>query len=517
MILIQEISYSGTNFTSVLTNRTTFLINASSNNVVFVLRILVNLFVTPVCLNLFGVEIFGAYLFSFGLVTSLGFLDFGISKGILRFTAEYYRDNDIFKFEKALSAGLIINLFTAGMAAVLMIALGANFNLFFNIDLAYAQVASNLFFVSAAYAFGYFFSLMPLSILQGAQRFKERNMLQLILLCLNGIAIGSLAYLKFSIVWFCGVNTIISFIGIGFDLWLIKRLRLLQGINFSVPSFRGLLESDFFKYSKRVFGLSTITMLSTQMDKVILSVFGNVSLVAVYSVITKPYSLVKAIFMNALVAMEPIIVSKSYNLIQLRSLIVRTTRISLSILTPTLILIIILFNPIIRLWTQKDIFSTYTIWGVVSLVGLGIAFSYSIVYRTIYLSGHIGELIKVERISSVLNGLVSLTATFYLGVGGVILGTFVQSIINYFFLYRKSVVHFSIGQTQMFDWKFVLVFLVTIAEGIGLYLMDSYFLSGLGELVVLLKFGIYFFVLLVPAAIYIWNEKLLLNHPLKFT
>lgn len=495
-----------------LTSRNTFLLNVSSNNVIFVLRIIVNLFVTPVCLALFGIDVFGAYLFSFGFVTSLIFLDFGISKGILRFTAEYDRDRDAKRYEKVLSIGVMINLSAALVAALVMVFLGANFDFVFNIDQRYISVATRLFYISSVYAFGYFVSLIPQAILHGAQRFKERNAMQVILLVFSALTIVTLGYYKFSIEWFCILNTIIFFIGIGFDLWLISRLQLLKGVRFILLPLSEIWRSDFVKYSTSVFVLSMITMLSTQMDKVILSTVGNVSFVAIYSVITKPYSLVKSVFTNSFVAIEPIIVSKSNDLVQLRSLIIKASRASLALLIPMVLLIIILFDPIIQIWTQKDIFIPYTMWGIVSLVGLVIAFTYATVYRSIYLSGHISELIKVERVSSILNGVISLTATFFIGIGGVILGTLVQSLISIFYVFRKSEEYFSVGFLDVVDREFRKPLFVTTGVGAVLFLMETFVLSSYdGWLIIMVKLSVYFGTLSAPMGFYVWREKLLSN------
>lgn len=494
-----------------LSNRKTFLVNSLSNNVVFVLRILVNLFITPVCLNLFGVDVFGAYLFSFGFVTSLAFLDFGISKGILRFTAEYQRDRNVEKYGQALSIAIVMNLSAALLAAVTMITLGANFDFFFNIDKRYVSTAGRLFYISSVYAFGYFLSQIPQAILYGSQRFKERNTIQILLLLLNALTIISLGYFKFSVEWFCILNSIIFLIGICFDLCLIWQLKLLQGVKPVLLSFHAGLRSDFVKYSASVFTLSAITMLSTQMDKVILSTVGSVSLVAIYSVVTKPYSLVKAVFTNSFVALEPIIVSKSNDLVQLRSLIVRGTRASLVLLVPMALLIIILFDPVIEMWTQKDIFAPYSFWGMASLAGLIIAFTYATVYRAIYLSGHINELIKIERVSSIINGMVSLGATFYVGVGGVILGTLVQSGISIVLVFRKSKEHLSLGINEVADGKFRLAFLTTMLVAAMLFVAERGLLSSYRGWFVLFKLGVYFGALIVPMGFYAWREKLLVS------
>ena len=130
-----------------------YIFNTLSNYSIVVLRMVATIIFIPILLNNYGQEEFGLYLLIFGLSSTIGFIDLGAGKSILKYAAEYKADGDKMKFQEALSATTLLNLISAFLVVLAILGLSYFSMSLFNIMPEHATLTKNLFIDSAINAF----------------------------------------------------------------------------------------------------------------------------------------------------------------------------------------------------------------------------------------------------------------------------------------------------------------------------------------------------------------------------
>jgi len=444
-------------------------INTLSNYGVYFLKTAISIITIPLLLEQYGDELYGIYLLSFGFVTTLSFLNFGAGKSILRYVGEYSSDNNVEKLNKNLSISIYLIVLGGVIVALLIFSISMLAPIIFQISQKNEILARHILMITAIYALVTFVQLITQNIIFGFQKIFKRNLFQSIVI-VNQLMITIVVYENnlslYIYVLLIFFNLLISVL---FDASIIYRLTDLRKFRFMKMKTVEMRTSEAFYYAKNLFLISVVGTLSQNADKFILSLFLDIKYITVYAIISKPYAVVKSIYANIFSAIQPLIAQLKAGNEQkkIKTIIIDGTHYLLVIITPLISIILIFFNDLIYLWVG-DGYSNFIVWGQILVVSLLFRTFFSLIFQALMFSGKIRFIRKVEYSTTFLNFAVSIFATYYLGVGGVVIGTFLQFFINVFLFSTVLKKEFNIDSKEFYDRTIIryliLICLLTVAD-----------------------------------------------------
>ncbi|MFZ1632420.1 MAG: polysaccharide biosynthesis C-terminal domain-containing protein, partial [Chitinophagales bacterium] len=231
-------------------------------------------------------------------------------------------------------------------------------------------------------------------------------------------------------------------------------------------------------YSMQVFLLSLISFMAVQADRFIIASVLDVASVTIYTIITKPYFVLRGVTSISFPVIQPMLTRLNLEkdktaYFNFTGKVIRTAFLFMLSIT---LLTAIFYNQVLTLWLGTDIYNIYIKWGILSLAGLCISMLYTPFYRTLLHSNYIRIIVKFSLISVLINVILSITLSKLLGFQGVIIGTLVQIICEFIFSYTLFYKKFEypVKFTKINKGFLLLVVcLIAIAFGIN-YLVANY-------------------------------------------
>ncbi len=444
-----------------------YIFNTISSYSIVVLKMIVTIIFIPILLNSYGQEEFGLYLLIFGLSSTIGFIDLGAGKSILKYSAEYKADGDKMTFQEALSATTLLNLISACLVVLAILGLSHFSVSLFNISAEHASLTKDLFIVSAINALVVFLDFIPANVLSGFSYFKKRNKLQLIPIFLNA---GLLLLIQFtnsiSLLTYCYLSTGINLLFLIGDLILMFSVQEMKGITLNFQISRNIFSNQYTRFSMILFAISTVGFMGIQADKFLLASILNVSAVTIYTIITRPYFLIKSLTANSFGAIQPLLIKTHKIDLQKFSRIVENfTRLSFMLGLSFVLLLSIFFEQFLTLWLSTTRYNKYAIWGIFAFINIIIPMLYGAVSSTLLLSTGAMYLLKFNSIAIVLNFIISIILTYLIGFPGVIIGTTIQFVIEFFVINKASIKFLNFPLRRIFSKPFVLFICLLISFG----------------------------------------------------
>ena len=411
-----------------------FLKDSVSNYFVYGVQLLLGIVAIPVYIQAFGDSLYGVYLLSLGLAASFLFLEFGSGKSILRYTAEYLADGEEDKYGLALKTCTLITAVTSLATAGIFVGFAFLRHKLFNIPPEYDTEAFWLFIGTAIYAFLLLISQLSQSMLKGAGIFYLRNKFVLAELALRGLTIFAVWWWNLSIYFLLGAELVIVTTAMLFDIVvLVQRVpQILRTDLLFARRQQPILQGEVFQYAKETFFLSVIGFFSQNSDRLIIGFFLDVRFITVYTVITKPYAILKSLLGKFYVIFSPyyIRIMKQGGKDALREFLVKFSAVSNLIIGLCIGAGVILLPTLVRWWLSTDAYDPYIIYGQLLLLVYMIRTLAAMFTGALYMTGETKRLIVVEVVSVILNLTVSLLLVNLIGVGGVLIGTFVQLLFS---------------------------------------------------------------------------------------
>ena len=431
----------------------------------FIAKMFVGLLALPICLNAFGVEIYGLYLICFGLSSSMATFDFGGSKSVFRYVVEHNSDKNKTKFTEALSVGITFNILSSFLIAVALLLLGYYSNNLFSLTKATESISFPLFALAAINSAILTFGTIPVNILNGNNNFHSRNLVQIIPLSATLILLTYLSFNKgFSVINFSLLMVCISTLSLALDLLLVRRKKLLQGIPIKLKLNNTIFRSTNIVYNYRLFLLSLVGFLAIQADRLIIASFFSVASVAIYAIITKPYFLLKGLLATSYPVIQPQL--SKYNMQQNREdfndFTSRLIRSSFVLFLSGISFISIFFEEALWIWLRSADYNNHTVWGVLMLLGLGI---------TVLYSDKVKNILNFSFISVSINLLISIILTSYIGFQGVIIGTTTQIILEFFYFNHLAKNELAVNLKMIYTKRLVVATLSIILFSIIIYIL----------------------------------------------
>lgn len=403
-------------------------VNSLSN---FVSRFGINIisFLTlPIFIKYFGDSQFSIFILINSIVESLVFFDFGVGTVLGKKSSEYSINQDkekftvyfnwTFWFTSILSFffGLIIFLFSETFVGVL------------KVDETFAEVASLSFKTGAVYFILYSVLRMYQTVLESFEFFVFVNSVKVfqilsLILCVWLIRSTNLSFQQYLIINMAG--NILPYIIYAYFFHSKYKIALSSKV-----SFKSLLASDFWRSSKDFFVIQVTSFLFTLADKFIISVILGATQVVFYSVVTKVSFIVRMVNNQTLSVINPLIIkakeSGDKKLIQ--RIVTEGGIYQFLFMLPLIVASACLMKSFIRLWIGGE-YVNYSHWGVLALLIYLIAPFTAMAQRVMIFGGYENRVKKTTIWLVLINVLVSVIFTYYVGIGGVIIGSVVQSII----------------------------------------------------------------------------------------
>lgn len=410
-----------------------FLVDVGSNYLIYGLQLVIGLISLPIYLNSFGEDLYGVYLLSIGLAGSLLFLEFGSGKSLIKYVAEYQLDGKENKYRLALQTCLAITLASSLVVGAVFLLLAVTRNHIFHIPPEYSATSYWLLTYSGLYAAILILAQLPQSMLKGGGVFYQRNKLSVLELLLRGLLILGVAIWDISIFWLLGGEIAILLISICFDFYVINRVApgLLRLDLLTHPSLRAIGQGEVWQYAKGSFYLSVISFFSQNSDRLVIGLVLDVRFVTIYTILTKPYGVIKSLLSKMYVVLQPYylkVLAQGGNS-KLTSFLMEGGKMSAIVTGIAMSGLVIALPELVSWWLGTDAYQSYMIYGQLLLGVLAVRSLTTMIYQSLYIIGKTSELLKVESILVGTNLLLSLVLVNLIGVGGVIVGTIVQLLL----------------------------------------------------------------------------------------
>ena len=460
-----------------MTESNKFFKNITSNYFIYGAKLFIGIYSLPVCLNLYGTELYGLYLICFGLSSAMAAFDFGSSRSVFRYTVEYNSDRNKTKFSEAINTAFSFNFYASLIITICLVVVGQFSATIFNLSDNVAAVSKLMFFIGAINAFITTLDAVPQNIITANKLFHKRNLYQAILVLLNfGVIIAAQVY-ELSIQLFAVLTTAITALVFLTDTFIVFQYKLIKDIKIRLLSFKKLLHSPFSGYSLQVFLHSVVSFMAIQADRLIIGAVLDPSAVTIYTIITKPYIVLRGITAITFPVLQPSLTKLFIDDIKINyaRFSAKIVRIGLFLMINITLLVALFYDDILLLWLGTAEYYQYLIWGVLSLVTLSITMLYQPYFRTLLHSNKIISLLKFSMFSVTGNVLISILLTHYLGFQGVLIGTFIQILSELVFSY------FLIGKI-INPFKLAILkpgYLVSCILIICLGILGFYFLNGI--------------------------------------
>ncbi|NJC26110.1 polysaccharide biosynthesis protein [Neolewinella antarctica] len=485
-----------------------FLVDAGSNYIVYGLQLLIGLFSIPVYLNAYGEELYGVYLLSIGLASTLMVLEFGSGKALARYVAEFREDNNVEKYGLALKTCGTITIVSSLLIGCIFFILAFGRGYVFNISPKFSDDAFWLLSGAGIYSIILLIGQLSQSMLKGAGVFFRRNVLAVWQLLVQALLLGLVYFYSLSIYGLMVGMILLLLISVLLDLITIRkeaaylvRFDLVRNVEE-----KSIIDGEIWKYAKETFYLSVVNFFTQNSDQLIIAFFLDVKYVTIYTIITKPYNVIKSLISKGAIILLPHYVR--INISQGRKVLDKFAREGGRMMGLLLAMVIgpsiVLLPLLIELWLGTHQYAEYVVYGQLLLGATILKNIPLMIYQALYFVGETKRLFRIEVIVVSINLTTSLILINTIGVGGVILGTCLQILVSApLLLYRNpnSHLHEKSKNKGIYRDCFLATFFVMGMTAFSV-LMEGYFPSVTNE-----KIWMLLIVCIITACLIIFTFK----------
>lgn len=409
---------------------------------------IISLVTLPTFIAAYGVEGYGIFIFATGLATTLSYFDMGINTSLTKFTAEYLIDRDKRRFSTAIYGSILIALALGLLFGGVLLAASFFTGRLLNLDGELLTDSRIVFQIAAAFSFLFVPSRIAQSILEGHQMFYWRNISNL---SKNVVTLGLFAAILLgfapSLVLFSGIVMLGRLLPALINTIFINRFKLLDGIVIKTVSLKEIFRTEFMSYSGNLFLLQLTSILTFQVDKLVVGSMLGSSMVTIHSVVTKPMFIIRMISNQTLLVFGPLFAQKNKigDFTVVDTIIGRGNLLLSIAVIPIIALNFMLIKPFINIYVGEP-FTEYAYWGgIASLIFLTAPFS-GLVSRLLVFTGHVREIRNVNIVLAILNLALSAYTTLHFGIGGVIIGSIAQSLLT------VPIYNYILGRSRAVHW-----------------------------------------------------------------
>jgi O-antigen/teichoic acid export membrane protein len=441
--------------------------DVGSNYIIYGLQLCLSVVAIPIYLTAYGDELYGVYLLSMGLASSLLFLEFGSGKALVRYVAEYKVDGEEEKYGLALKTCSVITMATSVLVGLIFVAVAFARETVFNIPPDLLDEAFWLLIGAGVYSFLLLIAQLSQAMLKGGGIFFKRNLLSVWQLVVQVLLIVLVRFFDMPIYGLMVGMSLTLLLSVFLDLRVLLRDagELLRfDLAAAVPS-RSTVGGEVWEYAKGTFYISGTAFFSQNVDQLVIAFFLDVRFVVVYAIITKPYQILKSLLSKAYVIFQPhyVRIKSKFGYSRLGSFVKETGKVS-SIILAAAVGVAALWLPMaIELWIGSDVYAEYVIYGQLVLMMTIVRSLTTMTFQAMYILGETKSLFRLETVLVGINFVSSLVLVQFFGVGGVILGTVAQLLLSVPAIERMSQKKLR-GQTNNSgDWGVTSSYLFAVA------------------------------------------------------
>jgi O-antigen/teichoic acid export membrane protein len=430
-------------------------------------------FVTlPLFVTYYGDSLYGVFVLAVAVTESLALFDFGVKNALVRYTAEFLVDKDRERYNTAVAGSVLIAGALGIIFALFVLAMSFVAPTAFDIETELAAESIDVFQVAALYTLVFVVGRVAQSILEGHQMFYWNSINQISVLVVNLALFFVVKYWGLSFFAFAVFMMLGRLIPIVLNTLVILQKKLLKGVSLRQGLNWALIRSEFFRYSANLFALQLISFCAFQIDKFVIGGILSAAMVTVYIVVTKPMFIVRMVSNQTLMVLAPVLaeIGRSGDDSHLNS-IIRRGNLALAVLVfPMVALVFIFIQQFIDIWIG-GVHSDYAFWGAIASLSFIFSPFYGISSRALTYTGNIVVVRRISFWTTLLNVIVSLVGTFYLGIGGVILGSLVQAAIQVPIYFRVMKQERGLGPSNLIPGLFWINAGFVLAVGSGLFFL----------------------------------------------
>lgn len=393
--------------------------------------ILVALLLTPYIIGYIGVEKYGIWVMAGVLTGYFGLLDFGIGTSFVKYISEYHAKKDYNAINQVINTGFIFyTIFT-----IIIIALTAIFIkpviALFNIPEGLYGEAAFVFFLGVA-IFGITNILSPVAAIpNGLQRMDIFNIVAIILSIPN--IIGTILFLRggYGLPGLMINNAII--LAINSALNIAIAFKILPGLRFTPSFFNKEMFKRLFVFGYKLQVTSITMIVSSTLDKFLISHFFNLGMVAFYELGQKIVHSGRGVSLLTVSAIMPTVseLDAKNNREKIDKMYLKGTKYLSLVSIPLMFLIFAAAPSIMLLWMGSAYgisVGVIRILAAAHLVNLltGVATNIAVGM------GKPGMITKASLINTILNIAGSVVLFYLFGFWGIIIGTASSLIIGSF-------------------------------------------------------------------------------------
>jgi len=386
--------------------------------------IIFSFLLTPIKIRYLGQYVYGLWVTLGSAVGYLGLFNFGMSTATIKYTAEYHARNEQEILNKTISSilvvfiliGIFIILICAGLTPFLPHIFNLTGDLVSVGKIVFLIMGLNLVLGLLGNIFG--------NIIYGYQRVDIRNTYSIIQGIANALLVITLLRLGFGIIGLA-IASLLSILIVS-----VLYLLFIHHSNYGIIIHPRLVDFKIFKeivpYSIRSFVLGLTTQICFKTDNIVIGALLLVSLVTPYSVAYHLCFTVTTLIMKIPYAIFPTF-TKLYTLKDinsLRSLFLKTVKISVAIFVPFAVFIAIFGHSFINLWVGEENYVGTSVLLVLIFINFLHAFAgpAGAILQGI---GKNKEIMYSNVVMAVLNLMLSIIMAQKIGLIGVALGTLI--------------------------------------------------------------------------------------------
>lgn len=466
-----------------MSKRELFIKNTLFNTGFKLVSQLVAIFILPLFVKNLGAELYGIWVISGIIMGYLGIMDLGFTQGTMKFISEAISQKDIVRFNKVFSTSAIFFFLVGTAVCLLILLLNERVLSLLEIDAADFDTARRLLIVSALFSPLFWTSTIIDITFQGALLFKPYSILSGLRTLGKSISMLYMVYFNYDIVTIAIVSNIIHLI-----LWLPSIYILKKefpSLSFTPSNIDVDIIKEMTPFSLGVFYASLVSILSLQLDNMIIGAAISMSAVTAYAVSSKLFF----IGFQYMGLLSGVFQPTSYRAFAendtatIEKLMEKGTKYMGMLYIPVGIMGIIISPMFIELWMGQN-YLPYVVWSQAFMLLFIITSSFGMPMNLVFNSGRTRPPNIVKTISIIINVTLSIALVKYYGIGGPILGTLAAGIFGVFtFPYFCRLLKFKWSHYFLMVVKIIFV---NLPATLCFYWLQSVLTPSLQNLVILL-------------------------------
>ena len=408
----------------------------------------VGLLMLPFNLRHLGPEAYGLWMLTAGITVHFSILDLGYGGAIVKFVAQYRSQRDAQGLNEIASTIFVLFSLLGVLVYAVVIALAFNLSDFLNITPAQAETGKWILLivgVNAAVNFG--FSTFG-GICAGFQRYDINNVVAIVSSFVIAAVNIAVVLMGYGVVALVAATTAVR-LATYFIYWR-NAYKVFPLLRVRPSLFRRARLREVTGFSIYASMIDWANKLNYELDEIIIGVFLGAVPVAVWAVADRIISATQRLTNQSNTVLFPLIVDSDVGqkLGRLQTVLIEGTRLSLATVTPIVIVLIVLAEPIVRGWVGPAMLSAVP---VIQVLALAVAFRVATATGTTLLkgSGHVRYLAFVNLGTGVANVILSAVLITSYGLVGVAIGTLVPIMFSSIFMTFPAAcrrVHVPLGQ-----------------------------------------------------------------------